>query len=145
MRRNNKYDHTLLIVATAGGERAQLMRRFYIGNQQILDMLKPITLDFHLHCSATIEQPRRCSVYLINDGFTVNGSSVTVEFRGTSDVVRFSCFLDNQDYTPCKSTLLPRYIDFSCCSDYSIQTCVLVMVCFFTVYIQAGVQPPFIT
>ena len=34
-RKNNMYDHTLLIEAvTAGGERDQLMRRFYIGEER---------------------------------------------------------------------------------------------------------------
>ena len=52
-----------------------------------------------LHVLLT-ERPHQCSVYLINDGYTVNGSSITVEFRGTSEVVQFSCFLDNQETTP---------------------------------------------
>ena len=65
----------------------------------VLIMQLPSQKNCTVACTTT-EQPRQCSVYLINDGYTVNGSSITVEFRGTSEVVQCRCFLDNQETTP---------------------------------------------
>ena len=92
-----------------GGERAQLVRRFYIGNERNYSNNTVRLAAFYiiLLCPDVGKQLHicQCSVYLINDGYAVNGSSITVEFHGTSDVVQFNCFLDNQEFTQCKCTL----------------------------------------
>ena len=42
----------------------------------------------------------QCTVNLINDGITVEGSSVTIQFRG-SPVDSYHCSLDDEEPFPC--------------------------------------------
>lgn len=46
-----------------------------------------------------------CTVHLINDGVTVDGNRVLVEFAGTGTVQVFSCQLRGQDAFSCELTL----------------------------------------
>ena len=43
-----------------------------------------------------------CSVVLINDGLTVDGRMLEVEFRGTGRTAEFDCRIDNGNFSPCK-------------------------------------------
>lgn len=43
-----------------------------------------------------------CSVHLINDGITIQGSNVTIEFLGNDPVLSYLCRLDTGSFQPCK-------------------------------------------
>ena len=45
-----------------------------------------------------------CTIHLINDGVTVDGNRVIVEFAGTGTVQAFSCQLRGQAAFPCELT-----------------------------------------
>ena len=47
------------------------------------------------------DDPKRCTVHLINTGVSVEGDVVTVEFAGNGAVQKFSCNLDREDYYDC--------------------------------------------
>ena len=44
-----------------------------------------------------------CSVYLINEGRMVNGSTATIQFLGTGGADSYSCRLNNGSLYHCKS------------------------------------------
>lgn len=44
-----------------------------------------------------------CVTHLINRGTTVDGNTVTIEFRATGIVQYYVCSLDRGEYFPCKS------------------------------------------
>ena len=44
-----------------------------------------------------------CATHLINGGTTVDGNTVTVEFRATGVVQDYMCSLDRGEYFPCES------------------------------------------
>ena len=53
------------------------------------------------------EHARNCSAHLINDGVTVVGNSVTVEWQGTGPSqtnrnTQFNCLLDSEPRQSCK-------------------------------------------
>ena len=52
-----------------------------------------------------------CAVHLINDGVSVNGRQVTIEFSGTQDAAYFQCRIDGSKPTYCRSPL--RYDDLT--------------------------------
>ena len=52
-----------------------------------------------------------CAVHLINDGVSVNGRQVTIEFSGTQDSTYFQCSIDGSKSKYCRSPL--RYSDLS--------------------------------
>ena len=43
-----------------------------------------------------------CSVNLINTGLVVNGSTVSLEFRGMGPTSRFTCRLDSRQFHSCE-------------------------------------------
>ena len=52
-----------------------------------------------------------CAVHLINDGVSVNGRQVTIEFSGTQDSTYFRCHIDGSKSQYCRSPL--RYDDLA--------------------------------
>ena len=49
-----------------------------------------------------IDSPLLCSVHLINEGITVNGSRVMVEFTGMGPIKYYKCSLDSKIPRLCK-------------------------------------------
>ena len=56
----------------------------------------------HTVCHSYTANPNISTVYLINDGVTVNGKTATVEFANTGPTTTFLCSLDNQGYSLCE-------------------------------------------
>lgn len=58
------------------------------------------------------DHPDFCGLHLINDGLTVNGSSIYVQFAGVPSTIQiFRCKLDNKPGFDCKLNLhLPSYL-----------------------------------
>ena len=61
------------------------------------------------------DDPKRCTVHLINTGVSVEGDVVTVEFASNGPVQKFSCNLDREDYYDCMliQVLFMYYIESS--------------------------------
>ena len=49
------------------------------------------------------DDPTYCTTHLINDGVTVDGDNVTVEFAGIGSAASHVCKLDSRDSFICKS------------------------------------------
>ena len=50
--------------------------------------------------------PKRCTVHLINSGVTVTGNNATVEFTGRGPVEGYYCLVDGDEYYECEYTAL---------------------------------------
>lgn len=55
------------------------------------------------------DDPTYCTTHLINDGVTINGDNVTVEFAGIGSAASHLCKLDRNDPFICKSLIILLY------------------------------------
>lgn len=63
-------------------------------------------------CISFVDSSSTCSVHLINDGVTINGNNILVEFTETGPVNSCVCFIDNMKSQPCKLILTISIIKF---------------------------------
>ena len=61
------------------------------------------------------DDPKRCTVHLINSGVSVESNVVTVQFASSEPVKKLSCNLDREDYYDCMLIYTsPVFVEFCC-------------------------------
>lgn len=96
--------YTLKVTAeTEEGENAIIKRQFRIGllhhSQKQKDSLLIVQvlshgISNHVSCILSIEKPDVCTVHLINEGVSISGQTVKVEFSPTGGTQSTACILD---------------------------------------------------